>query len=310
MDWRDSLSKIRTLFPDGRPVPREELMISRAFKGEHPQPRELVLEAPDGTRRRSVLSLASPLSSEGGRVRKVVTGFSDVSALRELADAKDRFLRIASHELRSPITSLRATTSLLEIDPTATTDPERRNVMLQRIQRQIDRLVKLVEQLIDSARLGRGDVPIQPADCDLVEIAREAIELARSSAPSRVVRLESPPSLHGRWDALRVEQVVANLVANAIRYSPPDSDVEVRVSESGDARVRIEVRDHGIGIPPEQLGQVFSPFFRAANAQHQHKGGLGLGLYIAAESVRRHGGTIQVDSRLGQGTTFTVELPR
>jgi signal transduction histidine kinase len=266
--------------------------------------------SPDGEKRITVLAVAAPLpSDEPGVVDAVVTGFQDVSGLRELADAKDRFLRVASHELRSPITSLRATTALLEMDPTAITDPERRNVMLQRIKRQVDRLIKLVEQLIDSARLNATEVPIQATDCDLAAIAREAIELACSATPSRVVILDAAGPLIGRWDPLRLEQVLSNLVGNALRYSPEDSEVHVQLT--GDAKTAIiRVIDRGIGIPTDQLDKVFTPFFRGSNAALQHRGGLGLGLHITAEIVRRHGGTVAVDSTVGKGTVFTVELPR
>jgi signal transduction histidine kinase len=314
-DWRALGNLMQTLHPDGRPVSTDEQLIVRAFRGEHPAPAELTLAATDGSRRMHVMAMTAPLRDAEGNVSEVAIAFQDVSALRALADAKDRFLRVASHELRSPITSLRATTSLLELDPAAVTDPERRATMLQRIQRQVDRLIKLVEQLLDSARLNAPEVPIQTVECDLTQLAMEAIELAASSyGPSgrERVRLEAPPSLRGSWDPLRIEQVINNLVANALRYSPASTPVVVRLrdgAQPGDP-ARIEVIDRGIGIPPDQLEQVFSPFFRGTNAVAQHKGGLGLGLHITAEIVRRHGGEIHVRSELGSGSTFTVELPR
>jgi signal transduction histidine kinase len=309
LDWREGAARVKTLRTDGTPIPQEEMLISRAFRGEVPSQRELLLISEDGTRRMHVMSVAAPLFTEGGVVQQVATAFQDVSALRELADAKDRFLRVASHELRSPITSLRATTSLLEMDPAAVADPERRAVMLQRIHRQVDRLIKLVEQLLDSARVNADQVPIQAVDCELGAIVEESITLAASSPADRArVHLEKSGPIEGHWDPLRIEQVLTNLVGNALRYSPQTSPVVVRVST--DEPVRIEVIDQGIGIPPNQLGQVFSPFFRAANAQAHHKGGLGLGLHITWEIVRRHGGRIHVTSELGKGSTFTVELPR
>jgi signal transduction histidine kinase len=308
-DWRAGAARVKTLLTDGSEIPQEDMLISRAFRGEQPSQRELMLISEDGTRRMHVMSVAAPLFTEGGVVQQVATAFQDVSALRELADAKDRFLRVASHELRSPITSLRATTSLLEMDPAAVADPERRTVMLQRIHRQVDRLIKLVEQLLDSARVNADQVPIQPTDCELGAIVEEAIALAASSPADRArVRLEMSGPIEGHWDPLRIEQVLTNLVGNALRYSPQTAPVLVRVS--ADEPVRIDVVDQGIGIPPNQLGQVFSPFFRAANAQAHHKGGLGLGLHITWEIVRRHGGRIHVASELGKGSTFTVELPR
>lgn len=305
-DWRAGFGRLEFHYADGRPIPHEELPITRAFAGQHPEPLQVTLH--DRERQFTVMAVAAPLLDDEGRVQAVVGGFQDVTALRELADAKDRFLRVASHELRSPITSLRATTALLEMDPSAITDPARRATMLQRIQRQIDRLVRLVEQLIDSARLNASEVPLQPSECDLAVIARDAIDLARSAAAHPVaVRLEAPDALHGRWDPLRLEQVLTNLIGNAIRYSPENGEVVVRLI-AGDPTL-VQVIDRGIGIPNEQIDKLFTPFFRASNAAQQHKGGLGLGLYIASDIVRRHGGRLYVDSELGHGSTFTVELP-
>jgi signal transduction histidine kinase len=259
------------------------------------------------------LAVAAPLPpDEDGEVSAVVTGFQDVTALRELADARDRFLRIASHELRSPITALRATTSLLDLDPQAIADPERRGLMLTRIHRQVDRLIKLVEQLLDSSRARAGVLPIEPTECDLVELAREAIALAASASPGASARitLEADRALPGVWDPLRIEQVITNLTANALRYSSPDSPVQLTARAVGADHVELSVIDRGIGIPRAELDRVFSPFFRASNALRDHHTGLGLGLHVASEIVRRHGGRLSVESVLGEGSRFIAILPR
>jgi signal transduction histidine kinase len=112
----------------------------------------------------------------------------------------------------------------------------------------------------------------------------------------------------GRWDAGRLEQVVTNLVSNAVRYSPDGSEVIIKVAREA-GRAMFSVSDSGIGIPESQREMLFTPFFRGANAQRNYAGGMGLGLHIAQEIVRRHGGEIRVESREGAGTTFTVELP-
>jgi signal transduction histidine kinase/GAF domain-containing protein len=311
-DWRAEAQKMELRRPDGTAIPHEERPLARAFRGEVVLPTEVMLTTPDGVAA-NVLAFAVPISRDStGRVLAVAVGYQDVSALRALADEKDRFLRVASHELRSPLTSLRATTSLLELDPTAVSDPDRRATMLQRIRRQIDRLVKLVEQLIDSARV-RAELPLDPKRCDLVELTREAIDLAitANGDPTRKVALTGAPSLSGCWDPLRIEQVVTNLVSNALRYSPDASTVEVCVEAVPEAdRVRITVVDHGIGIPRDQIENIFGPFFRANNAVAAHRGGLGLGLYIASEVVRRHGGTISVESEPNVRTAFVIDLPR
>ncbi len=114
----------------------------------------------------------------------------------------------------------------------------------------------------------------------------------------------------GQWDEQRLDQLLTNLVENALRYSPPDAPVAVRIREAADG-VRVDVEDRGIGIPQESLPQLFTPFFRARNATEHYSGGLGLGLAICREIVERHGGHIQATSHgLGQGTCFTVRLLR
>jgi signal transduction histidine kinase len=296
----------RLFYTDGRPIPPEEMMVPQAFAGQSPPPREFLLVSAAGDRKRSIWGVTAPLPSPDGQVHEVLVAGHDVTALRELADAKDRFLRIASHELRSPLTSLRATTSLLELDPSAITDEARRKTLLERVQRQVDRLTRLVEQLLDSTRLHATEVPLIRTECDLVELCREALEEA-PVAGGQTVRLDTEGPVIGRWDQVRIEQVVANLVGNALRYSGPGGEIVVRV-RSG-AHATVEVIDHGIGIPADQLDRVFTPFFRASNAAAASRGGLGLGLHITAEIVRRHGGTIRVASEVGRGSTFTVELP-
>jgi signal transduction histidine kinase len=304
-DWRLNVDMVQTLGSDGKIVPRDEYLIMRAFRNERPEPRELTLLSTDGRLKRHVVGVAVPLHDGEGNVDAVVVSFQDVTSLRRLADAKDHFLRIASHELRSPLTSLRATTSLLEMDPTAIENPERRTLLLDRVQRQVDRLTRLVEQLIDSVRLNATEPPIERVPTDLVALCREVID----ALPDRArVSLEAEGRPEGRWDPLRLEQVLSNLLSNAARYSAPDAPIVVRVRSDGEHAV-IEVIDRGIGVPPDQMDRLFTPFFRASNAPGQSKGGLGLGLHIAHEIVRRHGGSLTVTSKLAEGSTFTVTLP-
>jgi signal transduction histidine kinase len=303
--WRESFFRFGVYDRNGNFVPPEERLVTQAFAGTTPVARELTLVKDD--LRLPVLAVAAPLTNADGHVDTVVTAFQDVSQLRNLADAKDRFLSIASHELRSPITSLRATTSLLQMDPNAITDEARRTTLFQRIQRQIDRLATLVERLLDTARLNAGELPLDYADCELVALCKEAIELAKPSLREHTITLEEHAPLYGRWDPARVEQVITNLLSNALRYSPP-SEIRLVIRQEGE-RACVDVIDQGVGIAADDLPNVFTPFFRGAHAAAQHKAGLGLGLYITHEIARRHGGSLKVQSKLGQGSTFTVELP-
>ncbi len=230
----------------------------------------------------------------------------ELDALRELANAKDRFLNIASHELRSPIAALRMTVQLAAVQPDQVTDPDKGATFLARLERQSTRLTHLVDQLLETARLGR-ELPLNPETSDLAQLCLNSIEALPRDRNQ--VLLESAESLVGIWDPLRIEQVITNLLSNALRYSPPGAPVRLSVSATAEWAI-VTVSDRGMGIPRSELGRLFTPFFRAENARKTHGGGLGLGLYITHEIVRRHGGNIRVMSEVGLGTTFVVELPR
>jgi signal transduction histidine kinase len=299
---------LQALELDGQPIAPADLPSERARLGAQPAVHELLLARPDGRRVATLLVAAAPgIIDESGQVGSVVIGCQDVTRLHELAQAKDRFLRVAAHELRTPVTALHATTQLIDLDPEALADASRRESLMARLRRQSARLVKLVQQLLDSVRLDAGELPLQRTDVDLGALCRDVAENAMpAGGPNTVIDCDQP--VVGQWDPLRIEQVLTNLLANAAQYSPPGGEVRVFVKREGD-RALLSVSDTGIGIPAHQLAQLFTPFFRGANVAARHAGGLGLGLHIAHQIVRRHGGAIHVRSRENAGTTFTVELP-
>jgi len=292
---------------DGTAIALDELPPAQALRGLHAPRREIVLSR-DGQKLATILMAAAPIfAPDGDGVEAVVLACQDVSALHELAQEKDRFLSVAAHELRTPLTALHATTQLIEIDPDAFDSADRRVHVLARIRRQTGRLVRLVEQLLDSVRVQSGELPLKPAPVDLVALCRDVVDMTMPAPGPRALVVADGPVI-GRWDPVRIEQVVTNLVSNAVRYSPAGGEIVVRVQADG-VRALVSVHDQGIGIPEAQQEMLFTPFFRGSNAQRCHSGGLGLGLHIAQEIVRRHGGSIRVDSRENDGTTFTVELP-
>ena len=305
-NWQETIARLEVRDAAGSPVPNEQLSLARALGGAELEPIERQIKTSLGTR--TVTVMAVPLSDEDGRVNAAVVALSDVTALRELADAKDRFLAVASHELRSPLASLHACVSLLQIDPLAATDAARREQLMQRIHGQIDRLSRLVDDLIDTARLRDGSLPIDREPMDLVALAHEAVELAELQTPGLALRLDAPAPVLGRWDRHRLAQVATNLISNAVRYSPGREEVVVEVRLDGDDALLV-VRDRGIGIAPPQLATLFAAFARGREAYELAPRGLGLGLFISREIVRRHGGEITVESELGHGSAFSVRLP-
>ncbi|RKH41737.1 sensor histidine kinase [Corallococcus sp. AB050B] len=256
-------------------------------------------------------------------IAQLALGFNDMAAridrtqkeLREAIAIRDQFLSMASHELRTPLTPLKATLDLLvrQLGAGQGMNPERQRDTIARLNRQVDRLTRLIGDMLDVSRLQSGRFTLTVAPMDVAALAREVVERIQVTRPERAAQLslELPTSpLVGRWDEQRLDQLLTNLVENALRYSPPGTLVVVRVFEEADA-VRVEVEDRGIGIPAESLSQLFTPFFRARNAAEHYAGGLGLGLAICREIVERHEGRIQASSEgPGKGTCFTVTLPR
>ncbi|WP_163990152.1 ATP-binding protein [Pyxidicoccus caerfyrddinensis] len=224
---------------------------------------------------------------------------------------RDEFLSIASHELKTPLTPLQLRLQSLRREtqkgtpsiPTATVASQ-----LEVVQRQVTKLSALVNGLLDVSRISSGRLTLDREPMDLAELARDVV--SRFSLPANQagcpVTLHARDDMRGSWDRLRVDQVVTNLLTNALKYG---AGKPVHLSLSGDeAHVRIVVEDSGIGIAPEHLSRIFERFGRAVSERHY--GGLGLGLYITRQIVESHGGEVHVHSTPGQGSRFEVVLPR
>lgn len=220
---------------------------------------------------------------------------------------RDEFLSIASHELKTPVTTLRLQIeSLMRHLPPEAEDAT--GPRLSTTRRQVDRLQKLIERLLDISRLtgGRLELDLEPVNLDLVvrEVVGRFDEELRHAGCRVTVRGTDP--LSGRWDRSRLDQVVTNLLSNAIKYG---SGQPIEITLNGDERTaRLEVRDHGIGIPTDKLPRIFERFERAVSERHY--GGLGLGLWIVRQIVDAFGGSVRALSAPGEGSTFIVDLPR
>src|SRR5690606_20914393 len=223
----------------------------------------------------------------------------------EAVRLRDEFLSIASHELKTPLTAL-----MLQLEAIAGRVPEGQEKLAQRLDRAVklgDRLTSLIEALLDVSRIATGELRLQPEPLDLAEAVQEGIERFRDAAAGAgsELRCEVAGPLPGTWDRLRVEQVLMNLVSNSIKYAP-GKPIRVSAARDGD-HVVMQVRDHGPGIPEEEVARVFERFERAVSPRHY--GGLGLGLYVARQIVEAHGGTIGAGNAPGGGALLTVRLP-
>jgi PAS domain S-box-containing protein len=224
---------------------------------------------------------------------------------REAVRLRDEFLSIASHELRTPLTAL----LLLLRNIRGQTPPldTRLAKNVDRAQGISARLGQLVDALLDVSRIATGELKLNIEAFDLSEGAREVVERMRESAAAAKCELSlaAPVPVEGRWDRLRIEQVLTNLISNSIKYAA-GHPVRVSVSRDGASAV-LQVRDHGPGIPEADLPRIFQRFERAASARHY--GGMGLGLYVASQIAQAHGGTIVATNPDGGGACLTVTLP-
>ena len=182
--------------------------------------------------------------------------------------------------------------------------------MTRRIVTSGERMVRMIGELLDftRGRLG-GGIPIQTQPAHLRALCRQVLEELEMSHPGRELRLVEEGPLEGEWDPDRFSQLLGNLGKNALDYSPPNTPVEFRLHDEGE-HVRVEVHNDGAPIPAEILPGIFEPFRRAVVGNAHPTSGLGLGLFIVHEIARGHGGEVEVRSREGEGTTFTVRLPK
>jgi PAS domain S-box-containing protein len=260
---------------------------------------------------------AEPERDDAGRVVAWLGTATDIEDQKEAqAEARravavrDEFLSVASHELRTPLTALSLSLqSLLRNLRRGRPAPENLAERLEGLRSQSGRLERLIEQLLDVTRIEGGRLAIEPQDADLAAVVREAGARMEGEAKRAgcELRLDLCDAVQGVWDVFRLEQVVTNLLTNAIKYGA-GRPIDVLVREGPGGKARLAVTDHGIGIDPAEQGRIFERFARAVSAESY--GGLGLGLYITRQIVLAHGGEIHVQSAPEQGATFTVELPR
>jgi signal transduction histidine kinase/DNA-binding NarL/FixJ family response regulator len=244
--------------------------------------------------------------------RRAAVAIDNANLYEEAQDAirvRDDFLSIASHELRTPITLLQLLVQDLLFDDAQRPNVARNGISskAERAKRSIDRLMALVEGLLDVSRISSGPMTLTLEKFDLNQLVLEVADSFRDQADRARCALcvHAARPIVGTWDRVRLEQVLTNLLSNALKYAP-GYPVEFGI-DARDGKVYIHVSDHGRGIPKTALTRIFGRFERAVPSQHY--GGLGLGLYISQRIVEAHGGVIRVASELGAGAVFTVELP-
>jgi two-component system, OmpR family, phosphate regulon sensor histidine kinase PhoR len=274
----------------------------------------------DGPGQLEITSSGEPQRTLVLRTRRVTADggvwvvMEDVSELRRLQRIRTEFIDNLSHELRTPLTTVRLLTETLALELERTELPPRVRDAIMQIDVETGQLVQMVNELMDLSKIEQGDTPLALAEVDLGPVVERTIERLRPYAERVGVKLrgEAPASAADRTitaDEQRVGQLLINLAHNAVKFSRDGGDVTVRLRAQPD-EVVIEVEDHGVGIPRDEIERIFERFYKVDRARPREGGGTGLGLAIARHITERHGGRIWAESEPGEGATFFVALPR
>jgi len=231
---------------------------------------------------------------------------SFAAELRRHADFERQLLGIVSHDLRNPLSAITLTAASLERQ----LEDARHQRGIQRILLSAERAIQMIRDLLDFTRARQGSgIAIHRQAADLHELARAVVDETQASRPGRSIELAQSGSGAGEWDPARLEQVISNLLVNALQYSPPETPVRV-ATHGEEGLVRLEVHNTGKPIPEDLLPRIFEPLERGTEPADQSGRNIGLGLYIVRHIVGAHAGSVDVHSTAAEGTTFTVQLPR
>jgi two-component system phosphate regulon sensor histidine kinase PhoR len=249
-------------------------------------------------------------TNEQGEIKGVIMLLHDITAIRRLEKMRSEFVANVSHELKTPITSIKGFTETL-LDG-ALEDPDISRSFLTIISEESDRLNRLITDILDLSKIEQKRMPLKVEEVDLSKLIKETVRIVRKEARAKNIAIYLPAeeTMVLEADRDRLQQIILNLVSNAVNYTPNNGEVTITLRSTDDKYVEMIIADTGIGIPPEHLPRIFERFYRVDKARSRESGGTGLGLAIVKHLVESHHGTIHVESKEGKGTTFTVTLPK
>lgn len=243
---------------------------------------------------------------EGQYKDRILIAIEDITEKKEIDRRKDDFLSIASHELKTPLTTIKGLIQLLQrMKPDGSS--EKYNETLHKVSVYVDRLNILISDLLDTSKIQSGNIELHLDPFEIDKTIRDTVDNLSVSAPNHTITLSGTTNATILGDELQISQVINNLISNAIKYSPGSDKVEVYINRVGNF-VKVSVKDYGMGINSQDKAKVFDRFYRARDIQKKFPG-LGIGLYISHEIIANHNGTLWVESEVGEGSTFSFTLP-
>lgn len=294
--------------PNGQPLSPDEAPSRLALSGYSITNQEIIVVRPDGSQT-PVLESATPVRGGDDAAIGAVLVFQDISAIKDLERVREEWTTVVAHDLRQPITTISGYASLLARELAKHPHPDVEERAIEHVLTAARSLSQMVGDLLDVSRIETRRLRIERQEVDLLALTCSVVERMAEVTGGHPVVVEIHGDLPSLWiDPTRIEQVLANLLSNAAKYSFPDTEIDVNLERQGNNAV-IAIVNQGPGIPPSELGRLFTRFYRTREAQTQRVAGLGLGLYIAKGLVEAHGGRIWAESVPGKITTFRFSLP-
>jgi PAS domain S-box-containing protein len=256
------------------------------------------------------LNIASPILDESGEIAMWVGSTTDIQKLKEEEQRKADFVSMLSHELKTPVTSIKGYIQLMQREIRKTDlSKEKFSGSLDRVDRLVIQLTSLVSDMLDLSRIETDRLELMKKSVDLNALIKEMVEDFRMTSPEREISFHEKGNFIIEGDRDKIAQVLINLISNAIKYSPEKSPVHISIRSSGNNEVEVGVTDYGIGIEQKEHDKIFERFYRVEGKTEQHFSGFGIGLYLAYSIIERHKGKLSIQSVPGKGSTFTFTLP-
>ncbi|PTL85682.1 ATP-binding protein [Vitiosangium sp. GDMCC 1.1324] len=291
---------------DGAELPFDAIPLNRALRGEQVGDTEFVLNTPQHSQKLVLRVNAAPIRDESGHVVAAVSVARDVTQSIELERLQSEFVKMAAHELKTPLTVMKSFAQLAQ--RTENPSPALRR-LLEGVGRGADRMDRVIRTLLDASQLQLDQLRFEKEEVELCALLETTAARTAAYHPRNPIHVRPGPRAWVLGDPARLEQVLTELLDNAARYSPANHPVEVSLRLDSD-EVEISIHDEGIGIPEDRQARVFERFYQAHAGTPHDRGGMGLGLYLARGIILHHGGRIELESREGQGTSVRLRLLR